>query len=934
MNETPAASETIAIVESSYDRILAWKAAGDPDADEVTYEIEAAFYNADGQLLGKSNYETQNNFLLLKQEQTEFEGRVLRGEIQALEAGAVTFGIGLVIKGAVAFACPPCALAAVVVTAGTYVVYNVVTSDSKEKSHPKIYKDPEPFKSPVPAPTHPEIPKDPEGPNEPGSDPGTDPTTPDPTTPGNPTQPADPGTGTNPGTGTDTGTGGGATPKDPETKPGTETTPGTGTIPGTGTPDKEEDKDDVWTTLASEKSNSDWADFDADGDFDLAIMTLDKSQPLKRGQKYFPRTFKLYMNVLNLHNYALAPYPLQFPALPEIAEGSITWFNANNDGYLDLFITGRDTLGNAYSKIYYQSSSSEIHKMVANVAEFVTGEQLIKENEDPKVKIPYFYDPSAIQNPVIHSILNMPKLDIPGLYNSASAAGDLNNDGLQDLVVSGLTRDGKPFAGIYYQQKDGSGFKKQSTALDPVVNGSISLADYDRSGRLSILMTGDQKAKLYHQEENGTFKEASLPVTTGGHSKWWDFNSDGYMDIIIAGKPSVILENNKKGTFTNVTSSLVTAGFPGLANSAIEVADINNDGKSDFIVSGTADMQNYLTQIYLHDGGDKTSFSIDNSHRLPQVHSGSINFLFDGKGDNQVFLTGTEAPVSEVVAKAAKEKITLKDEPLTRLLVPSLDLYELTNESDEDKQNQLPVSPIGMVATVNKDNSVTLSWRESYDKETEYRGLTYNVYISSTPGDDLITPGHFVQNPDGSYSYSDQPNKSWLKTRFSDNSGDVLRPLSLIPFGSRVVLQAGNTSRNSYTIKGLEPGKVYYWSVQTIDNSYRASNFSKERSFYVGPAQNIDPGNQSVSVHPAVSPNNDGINDKLTINGIEKYSTNRVQIFNSAGKDVWSANNYDNTKTVFPYRNGVQEEFPEGTYYYVINYDYNKWITGFLILLK
>ncbi|CAN1493247.1 Gliding motility-associated, C-terminal domain [Flavobacteriaceae bacterium] len=81
-----------------------------------------------------------------------------------------------------------------------------------------------------------------------------------------------------------------------------------------------------------------------------------------------------------------------------------------------------------------------------------------------------------------------------------------------------------------------------------------------------------------------------------------------------------------------------------------------------------------------------------------------------------------------------------------------------------------------------------------------------------------------------------------------------------------------------------------------------------------------------IVVKNAVSPNNDGINDGLTIEKIENYPDNTVEIFNRWGQLVFKTNAYNNTTNVF---NGIAEgkgiinknnELPAGTYFYVIKY--------------
>ncbi|WP_300978044.1 gliding motility-associated C-terminal domain-containing protein, partial [Flavobacterium sp.] len=86
------------------------------------------------------------------------------------------------------------------------------------------------------------------------------------------------------------------------------------------------------------------------------------------------------------------------------------------------------------------------------------------------------------------------------------------------------------------------------------------------------------------------------------------------------------------------------------------------------------------------------------------------------------------------------------------------------------------------------------------------------------------------------------------------------------------------------------------------------------------------PSSCDILVHNAFSPNNDGINEVFTIERIEKYPDNSVEIYNRWGVLVFEVSGYDNTSKVFV---GLSEgrvtvnktdTLPSGTYYYVIKY--------------
>ena len=91
-----------------------------------------------------------------------------------------------------------------------------------------------------------------------------------------------------------------------------------------------------------------------------------------------------------------------------------------------------------------------------------------------------------------------------------------------------------------------------------------------------------------------------------------------------------------------------------------------------------------------------------------------------------------------------------------------------------------------------------------------------------------------------------------------------------------------------------------------------------------------------IIVHQGVSPNGDGINDILVIDGITAYPENKLLIINRNGILVFESQGYDNSSKVFDghsSQNGTMQ-LP-GTYFYSLEYKVGKvtkHTTGFIIL--
>ncbi|WP_162996306.1 cadherin-like beta sandwich domain-containing protein [Mucilaginibacter celer] len=94
-------------------------------------------------------------------------------------------------------------------------------------------------------------------------------------------------------------------------------------------------------------------------------------------------------------------------------------------------------------------------------------------------------------------------------------------------------------------------------------------------------------------------------------------------------------------------------------------------------------------------------------------------------------------------------------------------------------------------------------------------------------------------------------------------------------------------------------------------------------------------GNGEVNVHQALSPNGDGIDDYLTVDGIGAHPDNTLYIMDVNGKLLATRKQYDNVTHVFDGHADNNTLQKPGTYYYVLKYKdggQEKTKTGFIIL--
>jgi hypothetical protein len=210
-----------------------------------------------------------------------------------------------------------------------------------------------------------------------------------------------------------------------------------------------------------------------------------------------------------------------------------------------------------------------------------------------------------------------------GHYGQGVSVGDFDNDGYPDLYVTGYGR-----AILYHNNGDGT-FTDVTAKAGVADEGGWSTSagwfDYDKDGWLDLLVTNyiewspknniycgehrpgyrsychpgnykGQKTKLYHNNHDGTFTDASdasgvgKPESKGMGVVLADFNNDGWPDIAIANDswPNFLFLNKHDGTFQDVSLvSGMAASEDGRyeAGMGIDAADVDGDGWQDVYIT-------------------------------------------------------------------------------------------------------------------------------------------------------------------------------------------------------------------------------------------------------------------------------------------------------------------------------------------------------------
>ncbi|MBI3193607.1 MAG: VCBS repeat-containing protein, partial [Ignavibacteriae bacterium] len=517
-----------------------------------------------------------------------------------------------------------------------------------------------------------------------------------------------------------------------------------------------------------DNGSADWGDYDNDGDLDV-LLTGNNAVIIS----------KIYQNTGSGFTEVFAG------SLTGVGYGSsVAWGDYDNDGDLDILLTGQTTadFSGSISKIYQNTGSS--------FTEVFAG-------------------------------------SLTGVFNSSVDWGDYDNDGDLDILLTGRDNALVSISKIY--QNIGSGFAEVfAGSLAGVSYSSVKWGDYDNDGDLDILMAGyyyegynHYISKIYQNTGSGFTEVFAGSLTGTGFSSvaWGDYDNDGDLDILLtgdggfSGRISKIYQNTGSG-FTEVFSGSLMGVYDG----PVAWGDYDNDGDLDILLTGENSSGDRISKIYQNTG---SGFSEVFAGSLSGIFRGSVKWGdYDNDGDLDILLTGNAG--SDVVSK----------------------IYQ----NNGTTFNTQPTAPSGLTVTPS-GSDVSFRWNKSTDQQTPQNGLSYNLRIGK-----------------------------------DTNGFNKLSPMANVSNGYRRVVRMGNTNLDTtWTIKNLPDGN-YTWSVQAIDNAFAGSAFATEGNFVIATQDTIfSSSGSNGSITPSglvivnagthqqfiFSPNTDYHTDSVIVDGVK-----------------------------------------------------------------
>ena len=256
-------------------------------------------------------------------------------------------------------------------------------------------------------------------------------------------------------------------------------------------------------------------------------------------------------------------------------------------------------------------------------------------------------------------------------YGMGVAVGDYDNDGYEDLYVTGYGGNK-----LYHNSGNGTFADVTEKAGVGASGWSTSAAwvDLDNDGRLDLVVLrymqwdfddiwcGERRAGfrayctpdvfrsistlVYHNDGNGHFTERSQKMGLAKPCKGLgiavaDYDQDGHIDLFIANDsmPEFLYHNKGDGTFEEVgLPSGVAVDGEGrtYAGMGVDFADYNNDGLPDLIIT---DLAAQMYAVYRNNGDGTFTYDSYPSGigRMTMTHSGwgvqSLDFDHDGWKD-------------------------------------------------------------------------------------------------------------------------------------------------------------------------------------------------------------------------------------------------------------------------------------------------------------
>jgi len=255
----------------------------------------------------------------------------------------------------------------------------------------------------------------------------------------------------------------------------------------------------------------------------------------------------------------------------------------------------------------------------------------------PEYRIYIYYQDSLGQ--FVQSLTYTYPYSFPGAYSIGIA--DLNNDSRNDMVI---TYDGR--MAIYFQNHTGTFNAPQITSLAPWGVVKVAVGDMNNDGLADIVADycTSSELKIFYQTGSG-FAIGTYPKISGSYTdviKIGDVNNDGREDIVYCGfnttSPTIwVYTQNSSGGLNGYTGYTDATGIGLNAVADIAIGDINNDGLNDIIGTRAGNMPDAKLVVWTQ---DPTTNAFGNAYHIPayEIPGAIVIDDLDCDGKNEIIV--------------------------------------------------------------------------------------------------------------------------------------------------------------------------------------------------------------------------------------------------------------------------------------------------------
>jgi predicted nucleotidyltransferase len=399
------------------------------------------------------------------------------------------------------------------------------------------------------------------------------------------------------------------------------------------------------------QSSGAWGDYDNDGDLDILLTGLSGASRLTR----------LCQNSGGTNPTFFEASAVQFA----VGTGSVAWGDADNDGDLDILLTGYDGTSSV-ARVYMSSCAPLANTPPASPTNLTTsagtaaalGWSAPSDAETPSAALSYNLRVGTTPG---GSDIVSPMADPATGFRRVAALGYTNQNTSWEVMLPGpgtyhwsvQAVDGA-FAGSAWASEQTVTvplcFEDIGAGLAGVWASLVAWADYDNDGDLDALISGlgstSEATTLYRNSggPNPTFSDAGagLPATAAGTVAWGDYDNDSDVDILFTSSSNTGVYRNSGGA--NPTFTDIGAGLPPLYGSAAAWGDFDNDNDLDILLTGEDESFVKLARLYRNTGGPDPTFTNYPVGGLIPVSDGSVAWGdYDGDNDIDILLMGLDA---------------------------------------------------------------------------------------------------------------------------------------------------------------------------------------------------------------------------------------------------------------------------------------------------